>query len=163
MTAQYVRDIWIRQRVKAMLIVQEHTILIRPTCKEIVSRGDDYWLMISDHFFVRYWTIDMYNEHILRLSTLWLIKTRNLCLLMVHSQFKVTLASSFAVLSDSLNAHIPFTDLCDRLRTARARSHSLNPMNMMPRPGISCLVKSLYHWANKRITFRNQTNNPTTI
>ena len=36
MTAQFVSP------KHALVDIQEHTILLRPTCKEIVSRGDDY-------------------------------------------------------------------------------------------------------------------------
>lgn len=25
----------------------EHTIILRPTCKEVVSRGDDYWYIVT--------------------------------------------------------------------------------------------------------------------
>lgn len=33
----------------------EHTIVLRPTCKEVISRGDDYWLIAcifsNSHFY----------------------------------------------------------------------------------------------------------------
>jgi hypothetical protein len=33
--------------VKGSYVSQfEHTILLRPTCKEVISRGDDYWLLL---------------------------------------------------------------------------------------------------------------------
>jgi hypothetical protein len=34
--------------VKGSYVSQfEHTILLRPTCKEVISRGDDYWLWLQ--------------------------------------------------------------------------------------------------------------------
>lgn len=44
MTAQFVGTTVLESRVHewADLCVQEHTILLRPTVKEVVSRGDDY-------------------------------------------------------------------------------------------------------------------------
>ena len=34
--------------VKGSYVSQlEHTILLRPTCKEVISRGDDYWLLLQ--------------------------------------------------------------------------------------------------------------------
>lgn len=33
--------------VKGSYVAQfEHTILLRPTCKEVISRGDDYWIVL---------------------------------------------------------------------------------------------------------------------
>lgn len=37
--------------VKGSYVSQfEHTILLRPTCKEVISRGDDYWMGILLNF-----------------------------------------------------------------------------------------------------------------
>lgn len=36
---------WINLQVANALGLQEHTILLRPTVKEVVSRGDDYWFL----------------------------------------------------------------------------------------------------------------------
>lgn len=44
MTAQFVRPFRSPFRVPMLTLPasQEHTILLRPTCKEVVSRGEDY-------------------------------------------------------------------------------------------------------------------------
>jgi hypothetical protein len=31
-----------RELITAFPLQQEHTIILRPTCKEVVTRGDDY-------------------------------------------------------------------------------------------------------------------------
>lgn len=31
-----------RELITAFHLRQEHTIILRPTCKEVVTRGDDY-------------------------------------------------------------------------------------------------------------------------
>lgn len=41
MTAQYVSEKYHAGETNP-LTRKEHTILIRPTCKEVISRGDDY-------------------------------------------------------------------------------------------------------------------------
>jgi methionyl aminopeptidase len=46
-TAQYVRfgsltALVIDALTPSLRLTQEHTIILRPTCKEVVSRGDDY-------------------------------------------------------------------------------------------------------------------------
>ena len=30
----------------------EHTFLLKPTCKEIVSKGEDYWHVLNDFHYV---------------------------------------------------------------------------------------------------------------
>ena len=44
MTAQFVSNFesYGQERFLTIFVPQEHTILLRPTCKEIVSRGDDF-------------------------------------------------------------------------------------------------------------------------
>ena len=43
MTAQFVSEPFRSLRSPANHFhLQEHTIILRPTCKEVVSRGDDY-------------------------------------------------------------------------------------------------------------------------
>jgi hypothetical protein len=40
----------------------EHTILLRPTCKEVISRGDDYWMWHHPwYFFFRKSTLFLGN------------------------------------------------------------------------------------------------------